>query len=125
MKPENSLNHSKCECKYHIVWIPKYRKKSIYKDLQKYLGATLKDLALQKECTIEEGHLMSDHENGCLKFNRFDGNIRTKKVDKRTHDLELNYQVNSAQALSKMKHRPAGGLTKFDNYGNHRDSPYL
>jgi REP element-mobilizing transposase RayT len=34
----------------------KYRKKSIYKDLRKYLGATLKDLALQKECTIEEGH---------------------------------------------------------------------
>jgi putative transposase len=61
MKPENSLNHSKWECKYHIVWIPKYRKKSIYKDLRKYLGATLKDLALQKECTIEEGHLMSDH----------------------------------------------------------------
>jgi REP element-mobilizing transposase RayT len=45
----------------HIVWIPKYRKKSIYKDLRKYLGATLKDLALQKECTIEEGHLMSGH----------------------------------------------------------------
>jgi putative transposase len=61
MKPENSSNHSKWECKYHIVWIPKYRKKSIYKDLRKYLGATLKDLALQKECTIEEGHLMSDH----------------------------------------------------------------
>jgi REP element-mobilizing transposase RayT len=61
MKPENSLNHSKWECKYHIGWIPKYRKKSIYKDLRKYLGATLKDLALEKECTIEEGHLMSDH----------------------------------------------------------------
>jgi putative transposase len=43
MKPENSLNHSKWECKYHIVWIPKYGKKSIYKDLRKYLGATLKD----------------------------------------------------------------------------------
>jgi putative transposase len=39
------LPHSKWECKYHIVWIPKYRKKSIYKDLRKYLGATLKDLA--------------------------------------------------------------------------------
>ena len=61
MKPENSLNHTKWECKYHIVWIPKYRKKSIYKDLRKYLGVTLKELALQKECKIEEGHLMSDH----------------------------------------------------------------
>jgi putative transposase len=46
MKPENSLNHTKWECKYHIVWIPKYRKKSIYKDLREYLGVTLKDLAL-------------------------------------------------------------------------------
>ena len=61
MKPENSLNHSKWGCKYHIVWIPKYRKKSIYKDLRKYLGDTLKDLAHQKECKIEEGHLMADH----------------------------------------------------------------
>jgi putative transposase len=61
MKPENSLNHTKWECKYHIVWIPKYRKKSIYKDLREYLGVTLKDLALQKECKIEEGHLMPDH----------------------------------------------------------------
>ena len=61
MNTENSLNHTKWECKYHIVWIPKYRKKSLYKDLSQYLGATLKDLARQKECTIEEGHLMSDH----------------------------------------------------------------
>jgi len=56
-----SLNHTKRECKYHIVWIPKYRRKSIYKELRPYLGGILKDLASQKECTIEEGHLMSDH----------------------------------------------------------------
>ena len=61
MNTGNSLNHTKWECKYHIVWIPKYRKKSIYKELRVYLGDTLKDLAHQKECKIEEGHLMSDH----------------------------------------------------------------
>jgi len=61
MNTENSLNHTKWECKYHIVWIPKYRKKSLYKDLRQYLSATLKDLARQKECKIEEGHLMSDY----------------------------------------------------------------
>src|SRR5674476_435694 len=59
-KPE-SLKHTKWECKYHIVWIPKYRKKSLYKDLRQYLGEMLKDLASQKECKILEGHLMSDH----------------------------------------------------------------
>ncbi len=56
-----SLNHTKWECKYHIVWIPKYRRKSIYKELRPYLGEIFKDLATRKECTIEEGHLMLDH----------------------------------------------------------------
>ena len=51
----------KWECKYHIVWIPKYRKKSLYKDLRQYMGDMLKDLASQKECKILEGHLMADH----------------------------------------------------------------
>ena len=61
MNTVKSLNHTKWECKYHIVWIPKYRRKSIYKELRPYLGDILKDLASQKECTIEEGHLMSGH----------------------------------------------------------------
>ena len=61
MNTVKSLNHTKWECKYHIVWIPKYRRKSIYKELRPYLGDILKELASQKECTIEEGHLMSDH----------------------------------------------------------------
>ncbi len=47
-----SLNHTKWECKYHIVWIPKYRRKSIYKELRPYLGKIFKDLASRKECSI-------------------------------------------------------------------------
>lgn len=61
MNSSESLKHTKWECKYHIVWIPKYRKKSLYKKLRQYLGAMLKDLASQKECRIEEGHLMLDY----------------------------------------------------------------
>jgi putative transposase len=61
MNTAKSLNHTKWECKYHVVWIPKYRRKSLYKELRPYLGNVLKDLASQKECTIQEGHLMSDH----------------------------------------------------------------
>ena len=61
MITEKSLNHTKWECKYHIVWIPKYRRKSIFKELRPYLGDIFKELASRKECTIEEGHLMSDH----------------------------------------------------------------
>ncbi|MDO9012458.1 MAG: IS200/IS605 family transposase [Gallionella sp.] len=61
MNPSESLNHTKWECKYHVVWIPKYRKKSLYKELREHLGELLKDLASQKECKILEGHLVSDH----------------------------------------------------------------
>ena len=61
MNTPQSLKHTKWECKYHIVWIPKYRRKSLYKELRPYLGDLLKDLASQKECKIEEGHLMPDH----------------------------------------------------------------
>jgi putative transposase len=61
MNSPESLNHTKWECKYYIVWIPKYRKKSLYKELRRYLGAMLKDLAERKECKIVEGHLMADH----------------------------------------------------------------
>ena len=49
------------ECKYHIVWIPKYRKKTIFGDLRKHLGEIFRELARQKESKILEGHLMSDH----------------------------------------------------------------
>ncbi len=61
MNPAESLKHTKWECKYHVVWIPKYRKKSLYQGLRSYLEELLKDLAAQKECKILEGHLVSDH----------------------------------------------------------------
>ena len=58
---QETLKHSVWECKYHIVWIPKYRKKVLYGQMRQYLGEIFHDLAKQKECKIEEGHLMSDH----------------------------------------------------------------
>ena len=54
-------NHTEWECKYHIIFIPKYRKKVLYGKLRDDLGGVFKRLAHQKECEIEEGHLMSDH----------------------------------------------------------------
>ena len=56
-----SLNHSKWECKYHIVFIPKYRRKVLYKDLRRDLGRLFHELAGHRESVIEEGHLMADH----------------------------------------------------------------
>jgi len=58
---QQTLKHSVWECKYHVVWIPKYRKKTLYGELRKYLGEIFHELAKQKECKIEEGHLMQDH----------------------------------------------------------------
>ncbi len=61
MNNYKKLKHTTWECKYHLVWIPKYRKKIIYGQLRKYLGEILKELALQRESKILEGHLMGDH----------------------------------------------------------------
>ena len=56
-----SLNHTVWECKYHIVWIPKYRRKALYGDLREHLGTILRELAVQRESNILEGHLRPDH----------------------------------------------------------------
>lgn len=61
MSEYESLNHTTWDCKYHIVWIPKYRKKKLYEKIRKDLGAEIRRLAKCKECEILEGHLMSDH----------------------------------------------------------------
>ena len=61
MQEVYSLNHTRWECKYHIVWVPKYRKKTLYKELRRHLGKVLRELAQRRECEILEGHLMSDH----------------------------------------------------------------
>lgn len=61
MREYETLYHSKWECKYHVVFIPKCRRKRLYGALRKELGEVLRKLAGQRECKIEEGHLMVDH----------------------------------------------------------------
>ena len=61
MTDYKSLSHARWECKYHVVFIPKYRKKAIYGQLRRELGEVLRRLAERRESRIEEGHLMSDH----------------------------------------------------------------
>ena len=56
-----SLSHSKWECKYHVVFIPKFRRKVLYGELRKHLGEVFRKLAEQRESRVEEGHLMPDH----------------------------------------------------------------
>ena len=61
MTDYRSLNHTKWECKYHVVFIPKYRKKRIYGGIRRQLGEVFHRLAQQRESRVEEGHLMPDH----------------------------------------------------------------
>lgn len=61
MNNVQSLSHSRWNCKYHIVWIPKCRRKALYGHLRQHLGEVFHDLARQKESRILEGHMQLDH----------------------------------------------------------------
>ena len=56
-----NLSHAKWECKYHVIFIPKCRRKTLYEQLRRDFGEVFRRLAEQKESRIEEGHLMPDH----------------------------------------------------------------
>lgn len=57
----DSLSHSKWDCKYHVVFVPKYRKKKMYGDRRAFLREVFRELALQKGCEIISGSLVQDH----------------------------------------------------------------
>ncbi len=61
MKSESSLCHTRWDCKYHIVWIPKYRRKVLFCKIRRYLGNVFHKLAKQRESKILEGTLCIDH----------------------------------------------------------------
>ncbi len=61
MDVEESLQHTKWECKYHVVFIPKYRRKALFGELRKHLGPVFRELAQHRECIIHEGHVAADH----------------------------------------------------------------
>ena len=61
MRDPGSLSHTKWECKYHVVFIAKYRKKVLYGAIRRRFGEVLRRLAEQRESRVEEGHLMPDH----------------------------------------------------------------
>ncbi|MBM3739236.1 MAG: IS200/IS605 family transposase [Acidobacteria bacterium] len=63
-----SLAHSKWDCKYHVVFVPKGRRKAIFGVVRANLGPIFHALAKQKECRIIEGHLMKDHVHMCIEI---------------------------------------------------------
>ena len=63
-----SLSHSRWECKYHVVFIPKCRRKVLYAGLRQHLGQVFRELANRKESQVLEGHLMVDHVHMLLEI---------------------------------------------------------
>src|SRR6516164_5759318 len=63
-----SLSHSRWDCKYHVVFVPKRRRKSLFGNIRRKLGGVFHELARQKECRIVEGHLMPDHVHMCIEI---------------------------------------------------------
>jgi len=66
MKGYQSQSHVKWECKYHIVWCPKYRRKKLYGRLRRRFGEIIQDLCRQKGVEVIEGHAQPDHVHICL-----------------------------------------------------------
>ena len=66
MRNYRSLSHVRWECKYHVVWVPKYRRKKLYGKVRYSFGLIIRDLCRQKDIEIIEGHAMSDHVHMCL-----------------------------------------------------------
>jgi len=66
MKEYQSLSHTRWDCKYHVVYIPKRRKKRIFSQLRRHLGEIFHELASHRESKIVEGHLMPDHIYMCV-----------------------------------------------------------
>ena len=61
MEEYQTLSHTKWQCKYHIIFIPKCRRKALFGVVRRELGEVFRRLAEQKGCRIEEGHIMADH----------------------------------------------------------------
>ena len=66
MKEYQSLSHTRWDCKYHVVFIPKRRKKAIFGSLRRHLGEVFRELARHKEAEVVEGHLMPNHVHMCI-----------------------------------------------------------
>ena len=63
-----SLSHSRWDCKYHVVFVPKRRRKTLFGTIRRKLGPMFHELARQKECRIVEGHLLADHVHMCIEI---------------------------------------------------------
>jgi len=84
MRHWSNLSHVKRECKYHIVWVAKYRRKTQYGKVRRRFEEIIRDLCRQRDLEIIEGHAMPDHIHTCI-------------------SIPLNYSVANAIGFLKGK----------------------
>lgn len=105
MDDYENLKHTRWECKYHIVFIPKCRRKKLYEQLRQHLGEVFRQLAQQRECKILEGHLIVDHVHLLISIPpkyavaQVIGYIKDKSVIHIAHDLQDVHVVRQAGLL--------------------------
>ena len=100
MSSDNSISHTRWNCKYHIVFIPKYRRKVVYGKLRRDIGAILRRLCEMKDIEIIEAHAMPDHIHMSVRIppkmsvSYFMGYLKGKSslmIDARHANLEYNH----------------------------------
>ena len=100
MRQVESLCHARWECKYHVVFIPKYRKKTIYGALRRRLRDVFRTLAEQKESPIEEGHLMPDHVHMMISIPPKYSVAMVVGCPSRSHSSSAKCGANGARSLA-------------------------
>ena len=128
MTQQHHLNHATWDCKYHVVFIPKYRKKAVFGKIKKNLGIVFHDLARRRECRIEEGHLMPDHVHMLVsippKYSVAEviGFIKGKKLDlDRAEYRAKGEELHRAQILGPRVFRLDGGPGRGDDPRLHQE----
>lgn len=61
MEEYQNLSHTKWQCKYYVIFVPKYRRRVLFGLIRRELGSVFRQLADHKGCTIDEGHIIPDH----------------------------------------------------------------
>ena len=92
MNEYKTLSHSVWECKYHIVFIPKYRQKKLYRTIRKELRDLFHKLSYQKECRIEEGYFVTTVGYNEEVVRRYIQN--QEKADKQVEQQSLFKDIN-------------------------------
>jgi putative transposase len=120
----NHLNHATWECKYHVVFTPKYRKKVLFGQIRRHLGTVFHELARRKECQIEEGHLMPDHVHILMSIPKVLGG-RGDRISQ-GEKLDLGRAECGAQGTQLSRPQILGqGVFRFNGREGRGDDPRL